>query len=154
MVIKKFTFAISSPDELLVMAALHSRCGHYIFILWFLTFFLLFSFFPRLISTVADWMCTILPHMVWPYCKFRMHVWNVLHATRWKYRTQKIAKNSTEVSQTLQDVWPSAGLVRYIYIFGGCCPLRDFCQLQNSLYVQVLRSPILPALLHGTPAAR
>jgi len=24
------------------------------------------SFFPRLISTVADWICTILPHMVWP----------------------------------------------------------------------------------------
>jgi len=25
--------------------------------------------------------------------------------------------------------------------------------VQNSLYVQVLRSPILAALLHGTPAA-
>ena len=24
---------------LLVMAALHSRCGHYIFVLWFLSFF-------------------------------------------------------------------------------------------------------------------
>jgi len=24
------------------------------------------SFFPRLISAVADWMSTILPHMVWP----------------------------------------------------------------------------------------
>ena len=23
-------------------------------------------FFPRLISAVADWMSTILPHMVWP----------------------------------------------------------------------------------------
>jgi len=23
------------------------------------------SFFPRLISAVADWMSTILPHMVW-----------------------------------------------------------------------------------------
>jgi len=28
--------------------------------------FLLLSFFPRLISAVADWMSTILPHMVWP----------------------------------------------------------------------------------------
>jgi len=26
----------------LVMAALHSRCGHYIFALWFLSFFYLF----------------------------------------------------------------------------------------------------------------
>jgi len=31
-------------------------------------FFLLFIFFfiPRLISAVADWMSTILPHMMWP----------------------------------------------------------------------------------------
>ena len=29
-------------------------------------FFCLLSFFPRLISAVADWMSTILPHMVWP----------------------------------------------------------------------------------------
>jgi len=27
-------------------------------------------------------------------CKFRMQVWNVLHATCWKCRTQKIAKDS------------------------------------------------------------
>jgi len=42
------------------MAALRSRCGHYIFALRFL----LSSFFPRLISAVTDWMSTILPHMV------------------------------------------------------------------------------------------
>ena len=30
--------------------------------------------FSRLISAVGDWMSTILPHMVWPYCKFRMQV--------------------------------------------------------------------------------
>ena len=28
--------------------------------------FLLLLFFPRLISAVADWMSTILPHMMWP----------------------------------------------------------------------------------------
>jgi len=39
-------------------------------------------------------MSAILPHMVWPYCKFRMHVWNLLHAARWKYRTQKWCKKS------------------------------------------------------------
>ena len=49
---------------LLFMAALHSRCGHYIFVLWFLSSS---SFFiPRLTSAVADWMSTILLHMVWP----------------------------------------------------------------------------------------
>jgi len=57
-------------------------------------FFLLLSFFfPRLISA-ADWMSTILPHVVWPYCKFGMQVWNVLQAAEWKYRTQKWCKKS------------------------------------------------------------
>ena len=60
---------------------------------------------------------------------------------------------STEVNQTLHDVWPSP-LVHYIYIFGGSCPLTEFCQVQNSLYVQVSHSPspTLTALLHGTSA--
>jgi len=31
-------------------------------------------------------------------------------------------------------------------------PLTEFCRVQNSLCVQVLRSPILAALLHGTRA--
>jgi len=34
---------------------------------------------------------------------------------------------SPEANQTLHDVWPSPGLVHYIYIFGGCCPLTEFC---------------------------
>jgi len=40
----------------------------------------------------------------------------------------------------------------YIH-FRGLLPLSEFCPVQNSLYVQVLRSRILAALLHGTPAA-
>jgi len=36
--------------------------------------FFLSSFFPCLISVVGDWMSTILPHMMWPQCEFRMHV--------------------------------------------------------------------------------
>jgi len=43
------------------MVALWNRADRYIFALWFL----LSSFFPRLISAVADWMSAILPHMVW-----------------------------------------------------------------------------------------
>jgi len=42
----------------LFMVALWKRADHYIFILWFL---LSFSFFPRLISAVGDWMSAILP---------------------------------------------------------------------------------------------
>jgi len=60
---------------------------------------------------------------------------------------------STEANQTLHDVWPSPGLVDYVYVFGGCCPVTEYCQVQNSLCVlQVLRSPILAALLHGSRA--
>jgi len=40
----------------------YSRCGHYIFALWFLSSIF---FIPRLISSVGDWMSTMLPHM-WP----------------------------------------------------------------------------------------
>jgi len=50
-------------------------------------------------------------------------------------------------------LWPSPGLLHYIYIFGGSGPLTEFCRVQNSLYVQVLRSPISATLLNGTPAA-
>ena len=50
-------------EIILIMAALRSRCGHYIFALWFLSFFF---FFPRLISAFADWMSTILRHMMAP----------------------------------------------------------------------------------------
>jgi len=49
-------------------------------------------FFPRLFSAVADWMSTILPHMVWPKCEFRMQIWNAVHAAGWKYRTEKSSK--------------------------------------------------------------
>ena len=58
-------------------------------------------------------------------------------------------RQSPETNQTLHDVWSSPELLYYIYIFGGSCPLTEFCQGQNSRYVQVLHSPILAALLHG-----
>jgi len=64
-------------------------------------------------------------------------------------------RRSTEVNQILHDVWPSPGLLHYIYILGGFCPLTEFCHVQNySLCVQVLRSPIFAALglLHDTRA--
>jgi len=40
-----------------------------------------------------------------------------------------------------------------IYTLLGALAPTEFCQVQNSLCVQVLRSHILAALLHGTPAA-
>jgi len=52
----------------IIMAALCKRAGHYIFALSFilLSFFLLLSVFPCLISAVTDWMSAVLLHMVWP----------------------------------------------------------------------------------------
>jgi len=57
-------------------------------------------------------------------------------------------RRSPEANQILHDVWrPSHGLVHYIiYSFGGYCPLTEFWPVQNSLYVQVLRSPMAPSL--------
>jgi len=49
-----------------IMAALRSRCGHYIFVLFLSSSSFFLGFFPRLISAVADWMSAILAHMVWP----------------------------------------------------------------------------------------
>ena len=48
-------------------------------------------------------------------------------------------RRSTEVNQTLHDVWPSpAWLVWYIiYTFSGTLPLTEFCHVQNSLCIQV-----------------
>ena len=40
----------------------------------------------------------------------------------------------------------------YIH-FRGLLPLTEFCPVQSSLYVQVLHSLLLAALLHSTPAA-
>jgi len=59
-------------------------------------------------------------------------------------------RHSAAVNQTWRDVWPSSGLVHYVYIFGGSCPLTEFYQVQNSRCIQVLHSPIFGTLLHGS----
>jgi len=56
--------SVDSSICTLITVALWNRAHHYIFILWFLL--LLSSFFPCLISAVADWISAILPHMLWP----------------------------------------------------------------------------------------
>ena len=42
-------------------------------------------------------------------------------------------RRSPEANQTLHNVWPSPALVQCIYIFGGSCPLTEFCQVQCSI---------------------
>ena len=75
------------------MAALCSRCRHYIFVL----FRLVLSFFPRLISAVADVYHTS-THGV-ALVRIWNAGWNVLRAARLKCSTQKIAKNSPKIRQ-------------------------------------------------------
>jgi len=57
-------YYIASLTTPLFMVALCNRADHYIFALWFLSS--IYLFLRRLISAAADWMFTILPHMVWP----------------------------------------------------------------------------------------
>jgi len=40
-------------------------------------------------------------------------------------------RRSAEAKQTLHDVWPSPGLVHYIYIFEASCPLAELCPTSN-----------------------
>jgi len=63
-------------------------------------------------------------------------------------------QRSLEANQTLLDVWTSLRLLHYIYIFGGCCPWRNFATCK--IHVASKPSVLLywhAALLHGTPAA-
>jgi len=83
----------SSCGFFFFMVALCNRADHYIFALWFLSLFFFFSS-PNLSGRRVDVYHTSTHGVVWPLCEFRMHVWNVLHAARWKYRTQKSRQKS------------------------------------------------------------
>jgi len=58
-------------------------------------------------------------------------------------------RRSTDVNHTLHDLWPSPALVYYIYIFGGSCPITEFCQLQNSLCVPSLLFSYIGSITAG-----
>jgi len=67
--------------------------------------------------------------------------------------TDVAQRRSTKLC-TMFGVWPSPGLVHYMYIFGGFCPITEFYQVQNSLCVQVLRSPIFAAFAGHSSSRR
>jgi len=146
------------------MAALRSRCGHYILVL-----FLLLLFFPRLISAVADWM---LPHF-YTWCgpsEFRMQFWNMLHAARWKRRTQKLTKKSPSGHHCTTLSGHNFANKAHIYRqseknllssnISSTCPhnMVNFSLLAAEIGSGVCGTPanfngfrVLAALLHGTP---
>ena len=109
------TSATKTFGELSVfMAALHSRCEHYIFVLWF---FFLLSFSSTCSRNMVDFgplaaeICSLVWGIPANFNGFRVLASLLqLHC-------------SPEANQTLHDVWPSPGLLQYIYIFGGSCPV-------------------------------
>jgi len=84
--------AVKNVTKGFFMVAVHNRTDHYIFALLFLSSSIFF--YSSLISAAAGWMSTILWHMAWPWCEFRMQVWKVLQAARCKCRTQKSRQKS------------------------------------------------------------
>jgi len=54
------------------------------------TIFILSSFSSPILRGQRLDVCHTSTHMMWALCEFTMQVWNVLHAARWKYRTQKL----------------------------------------------------------------
>jgi len=83
------------------MAALCNR-GHYIFCPVLSIFLLLSSiFFSRLISAVADWMSTILRHMVWPYANLECK--SETCCTRFAVNTGRKKSPSQHHRSTLSD---------------------------------------------------
>jgi len=135
--------------------------------------FLIISFFflslPNLSRRRLDVYHTSTHAMVWPYCEFRMHVWNVLHATHWKYRTQKIAKSSPSAHH--RTILSGYILATTAHIdnrknllsinISSRCPhnMVNFDLLAAEISPVVWGTPanfngfrVLAALLHGTPA--
>ena len=128
--------------------------------------FYLSFFFPRLISAVADWMSAILPHMVWPYCELRMHVWNVSHAAHWKYKQDAKNRHLRTIAQLCRAI--SSQLRHVLTIrknmlssnISSTCPhnMVIFSPLAAEIVSLVWGTPanfngfrVLAALLHGTP---
>jgi len=85
----------------------------------------LFRFFLACISAVADWMSTMAYFYTWCGLReFRMQVWNLVHAARWKCRTQKIAKNWPSAWAPYRRALSSCGLSlqrRHVLTMGKTC---------------------------------
>jgi len=146
------------------MAALCNRAGHYIIALWFLSIFYLSFFITRLISAAADWMSTILLHMVSPLCEFRMQVWNanagpkkVAKIAVWALGT--IAQLCRVISFQLRHVSTiGKNLVKQQYLLHKSSQYGELGPLAAEIVSLVWGTPanfngfrVFPALLHSTP---
>jgi len=109
-------------------------------------FFFLLSFFssPNLSSRRLDVYHTSKHGVtVWPLCEFRMQVWNVLHAARWKYRMPKNRHLRTIVLLCRAI----SSQLRHISTIG-----KKFLSSNiSSIRLRNNRFRVFAALLHGTP---
>ena len=131
------------------MAALRSRCGHYIFALWFLS---LFSS-PNLSGQRLDVYHTSTHGVA------LVQVWNVLHAARSKYRTQKSpsAHHRTTLSSYIFAIKAWGKLVKQQYLLACPYNMVNFGPLTAEICWRVWGTTasfngfrVLAALLHGT----
>jgi len=83
-------------------------------------FFFCLLYFPRLISAVADWMSTILPHMVWPCANLRC---------RFETCCTRLAKSSgrkkspkiRHLGTVAQLCWAISSQLRHVSTIGKMC---------------------------------
>ena len=157
------------------MVALWHGADRYIFILWFLLLFFLTSHRTTLSGYIfatkahidnrkknllsSSYISSTCPHSMVKFGPLSAEIGLVVWGTPANFNGFRVLaallqrRRSTEANQTLHGVCPSPGLVDDINIFGSSFPVTEFCQVQNSLCVQVLRCKILTSLLDDTPAA-
>jgi len=148
------------------MATLRSRCGHYIFILWFLLSIFL-SFFPHLISVVGDWMSAILH--TWCGLSANLECRSETCSTRLAENTGRktVAKNRHR-DTIAQFCWAVSSEQRHVSTIGKkllssnisfTCPhnMVNFGPLAAEIILLAWGTPgnfnrfrVLAALLHGT----
>ena len=69
--------------------------------------------------------------------KIRWRVWDTpTNFNRFRFLPSLVQRRrSPQANETVHDVRPSSGLVHCIYLFGGSCPLTEFCPVQYSSLV-------------------
>jgi len=96
------------------------------------------------------------PHVPTIWCTSAHNGWNLLASLGHRSKFQRVSSvafvsaatslngGQPNFARCLAVSWPGT-----LYTFLGALALTEFCKVQNSLYVQVLRFPILAALLRG-----
>jgi len=145
------------------MAALRSRCGHHIFVLWFHLSSSIFVF-PRIVSAVADWMSTIL--RTWCGLSTNLECRSEMYCTRHAEYTGRKNRHLGTIAQLCRAIYSQ---LRHMLRIGKktCstavpppqCPrhMANFGPVAAEICRRVWGTPthfngfrFLAALLHGT----